>query len=462
MKTYKYKTKYLALLSLIAGLTSACSNFTDIDLPSSQLSSESVFEDRSTANAAMMEIYSKIRENGLLTGRRSGLSVQLGMYADELQYYGLSGTAQANFYNNSLFASGAEIAELWNSSYKQVYAANSVLEGVAKSSSLVLADKRQLRGEALFIRGLIHFYLLNCFGPIPFITSTDFKINSTVKRMPETEVYGLIKRDIEEAVELLPSEYSGTERVRPNKGAAQAFLARVCLYMGKWDEASNNASAVLNQTALYIWPSTNDGVFLKESSSTIWQLSPALAGSNTYEGNSFIFLQGPPPFAAITSNLLNAFKNEDLRKKNWLKAVSNGSVTWYHAYKYKRQSATASSVEYSIVLRIAEQYLIRAESRAHSGDLIGAKEDLNKIRNLAGLGNTSAETAEQLADAVIDERRLEFFTEYGHRFFDLKRSGRLDNVLLTAKPQWKAFCCLLPLPQSELLLNPNLTQNAEY
>ncbi len=450
------------MLLLVAVLLSNCSNFTDIDLPSSQLSSKSVFEDKSTAAAAMTEIYSKIRENGLLTGYRTGLSSQLGMYADELQYYGQSGTAQANFYNNTLLASSSEIAELWKSSYKQIYEANSVLEGVEKSVSLSPADKSQLIGEAFFVRGLIHFYLLNCFGPVPYITGTDYKKNSKAARLPESEVYSLIKKDLQLAAGLLPADYIGSERVHPNKGAAQALLARVCLYMELWDEAANNASAVLNQTSLYVWPSSNEEVFLKDSPSTIWQLSPARGGSNTYEGNSFIFLQGPPPFASISTNLANAFTNEDLRKKKWLKAVSDGTSIWYHAYKYKKQSAQGASSEYSIVLRIAEQYLIRAESRAHSGDLIGAKEDLNKIRNLAGLPDTTAETAQQLINAVIDERRLELFTEHGHRFFDLKRTGKIDQALSSVKPQWKTSCRLMPLPQSELLLNPNLTQNAEY
>lgn len=462
MKTYNYKTICIAMILLVAGLFSGCSNFTDVDLPSSQLSSKSVFEDKSTATAAMTDIYSKIRENGLLTGYRTGLSSQLGMYADELQYYGQSGTAQANFYNNTLLASSSEITELWRSSYKQIYEANSVLEGVEKSISLSPADKSQLNGEAFFVRGLIHFYLLNCFGPVPYITGTDYKKNSSVGRLSESEVYNLIKKDIQLAVEFLPTEYISSERVRPNKGAAQALLARVCLYMELWDEAANNASAVLNQTSLYVWPSSNEEVFLKDSPSTIWQLSPALAGSNTYEGNNFIFLQGPPPFASISTNLVNAFTIEDLRKKNWIKVVSDGTTMWYHPYKYKQQSAQGASSEYSIVLRIAEQYLIRAESRAHSGDLIGAKEDLNKIRNLAGLPDTTAETAQQLIDAVIDERRLEFFTEHGHRFFDLKRTDRIDQVLSTVKAQWKSYCRYIPLPQSELLLNPNLTQNAEY
>lgn len=463
MKTYLFKINRLLLSLTFIGLLAACSNFTDIDLPSSQLTSVAVFEDKTTANAAMVDIYSKIRDKGLLTGYPSGVSNQLGLYTDELQYYGLSGTGQANFYNNALLATNSEISVLWTSSYNQIYAANAVLEGVLKSTALPLTDKQQLTGEALFVRALIHFYLMNTYGPIPYITGTDYKKNGTVSRMSETFVYSQIKKDLEQAVDLLPRDYSGSERVRPNKGAANAFLARVCLYMGLWEEASNNASAVLNQTDLYIWPLSMDLMFEKESSSTIWQLMPASVGANTYEGNNFIFTQGPPPSVAITEDLVNAFTDNDLRKSNWLKAVTDGTRKWYHAFKYKKKSNTGSSVEYSIVLRMAEQYLIRAEARAQVGDLIGAKEDLNKTRNLAGLGNTSAITAPQIIDAVLLERRLEFFTEYGHRFFDLKRTGKLDQVLSLTKSQWQTTDRLLPLPESELLLNSNLNpQNAGY
>jgi hypothetical protein len=463
MKTLYFKINFGLLLFALIGLLSACAKFIEVDQPSSQLTTNSVFEDKATANAAMAEIYSKIREGGLLSGYPSGLSNLLALYTDEMQYYGVSGTGQANFYNNALLPSDQELSALWNSSYNQIFAANSVLEGIDKSTALSLVDKQQLTGEALFVRALIHFYLLNSYGPIPYITTTDYKKNSTVLRMSEAVVYSQIKKDLEEAAGLLPQNYMGAERVRPNKGAAQAFLARVCLYMELWEEASNAASSVLNQTDLYVWPTSLDLLFEKESGSTIWQLMPAQAGGNTHEGNIFIFAQGPPRSVAITGNLFNAFSNDDLRKTHWLKAVTDGTTTWYHAYKYKKQSNTASSVEYSIVLRMAEQYLIRAEARAHTGDLIGARSDLNKTRNLAGLGNTPASTAAQIIDAVLVERRLEFFTEYGHRFFDLKRNGKLNQALSSLKPQWDTDDRILPIPESELSLNPNLKpQNAGY
>ena len=451
--------KSISLAVLLCG----CSNFTDIDLPSSQLTSVSVFDSKATANAAMTEIYSKLRDRSLITGNATGLSIQLGLYTDELQYYGTAGTGQSNFYNNSLLTNGAEISALWNSSYNQIYATNAVIERVSNSVSLSNADKQQLTGEALFVRALIHFYLANCFGPVPYVTATDYNINSKISRTPENALYLLMKKDLEQAVILLPANYISADRVRPNRATVQTLLARLCLYMQLWDEASNYASAVINQTDLYAWPNSLETVFLKESRATIWQFSPAIAGRNTYEGANFIFLQGPPPSVAVSENLLAAFSNNDLRKTQWLKSVTANASVWHHPYKYKKQSATSTSVEYSIVFRLAELYLIRAESRAHSGDLIGAKEDLNKTTNLAGLGGTTAETASEIIDAVLKERRLEFFTEYGHRFFDLKRTGGLDDALSPVKLQWKNTNRLLPVPEIEILLNSNLKpQNEGY
>jgi len=463
MKIFYIKIYRSLLVLVIVCSVAACSKFTDVDLPSSQLGTGAVFESKATANAAITDIYSKIRERGLLTGYNSGLSVQLGLYADELQFYGLALSGQANFYNNSLIATGNETSVLWTDSYNQIYAANSVVEGVDKSSALLTLDKEQLTGEALFVRALIHFYLVNAFGPVPYIKTTNYQQNRVASRMPEAEVYASVKSDLEQSVILLPAQYVSTERVRPNKWAAQALLARVCLYMQKWEEASKAASAVLDQSALYKWPTDLNTVFVKESLSTIWQLMPATNTQNTYEGNSFIFIQGPPTSFAITGALFGAFSNNDLRRGQWLNKVTNGTSSWYHSYKYKERTTTTASKEYSVVLRMAEQYLIRAEACAHTGDLDGAKEDLNKVRNLAGLGNSGANTADEIIDAVLQERQLELFTEFGHRFFDLKRTGKLNQVLGPLKPQWDTNDRLLPIPESELLLNPNLKpQNAGY
>ena len=447
------------LAGIVSFLISGCDSFTEVDLPDSQLTAKAVYQDRTTANAAMVDIYSKIRDGGLLTGSLLGLSSRLGLYADELDLYG----GEINFYNNALLPSGSEVSELWNSSYNQIYAANAVIAGVENSVSLNTTDKDQLKGEALFVRALLHFYLTNSFGAIPYVGTTDYQQNKAVHRIPENEVYALIKIDLEHAIALLPEDYITEERVRPNKWTAEALLARVNLYMGVWDEASNAASAVLNETGLYSWESDLDKVFLKESTTTIWQLMPKIPGDNTLEAETFSFFSGPPPLSALSSSLMTSFTAGDQRKMHWITAVSDGTDLWYHASKYKAVGNTGSSMEYSIVFRLAEQYLIRAEARAHQGDLIGAKEDLNKIRNAAGLPNTEATTAATIIDAVIAERRLELFTEFGHRFFDLKRIGKLDAVLSPVKAGWNSTDLNFPLPESELLLNPNLApQNAGY
>jgi hypothetical protein len=122
--------------------------------------------------------------------------------------------------------------------------------------------------------------------------------------------------------------------------------------------------------------------------------------------------------------------------------------------------------EYYMVLRLAEQYLIRAEARAHLRNLPGAIADLDSIRNRAGLPLISitnpAITREELLIAIQQERQTELFAEWGHRWFDLKRTKQADAVLKDRKSSWNSTDTLYPVPASERILNPNLTQNDGY
>jgi hypothetical protein len=441
----------------------SCDSFVEVDLPKAQLTNITVFEDDATANAALLDVYVKIRDKGLLTGTPYGLSNQLGNYSDEIISYGDPADPTLDFYTNSLLASNTAVLDFWSTTYNQIYAINAVLEGVQASTALTPTTKNRLKGEALFLRALLHLYLTNLFGDIPYITTTDYKANGNANRMPADKVYDLIIADLETSEKVLSEAYSNPDRIRPNRYVSKALLARVFLYKGKWAEAATEASAVLNNTSLYALENDTDAVFLKESKETIWQLMPATAGKNTDEANTFIFFSGPPASVALNENLVSSFDANDLRKSHWIGTVTDGTTTWHHAYKYKQYNFTASSVEYSIVLRLAEQYLIRAEARAQQGDLIGAKEDVDKIRLRAGLAGTTAVTQQQILTAIGQERRWELFTEYGHRFFDLKRSGTIDHTLAAIKPGWNSTDALFPLPQSELAVNPNLRpQNPGY
>ena len=447
---------------LMAVLVTGCEDYIEVDLPSSQLTSEMVFEDKVTAEAALTEIYAKMRSTGMLSGTAQGLSGAMGLYADELFYYGSATYFAAAFYNNAVLPSTSQTVSWWSGAYNQVYGANAVLEGLAASSMISESDKAPLRGEALFCRAFLHFGLLNTFGDIPYISTTDYRVNRLAQRMPASEVYDLMIDDLLQAQSLLPQDYLTADRTRPNKSAAQALLARVYLYSGQWQEAAEMASAVLNNSALYAEVPV-ENTFLKNSTSTIWQFSPAAEGQNAAEGATFIFLAGPPPFAALRQELVNGFEPGDLRRLHWVKEVTGANGPWYHSYKYKERVSTGSTLEMSIVFRLAEMILIRSEARARSGDLIGAIEDLDRIRLHAGLQPSEAGTEAEIIQAIMKERQLELFTEFGHRFFDLKRTGNLNSALAPLKPGWQSTDAHLPVPENEFVTNPALgSQNPGY
>lgn len=450
------------LLIFMAALFLQCDEFVHIDRPNSQLTKATVFNDRSTANVAVADLYAQMRENGFLSGNLIGLFHLAGIYSDEMVSYNTNSTAISSFYTNGLVASNSYVSSLWKSAYSQIYAANSICEGLEISPALLPDDKNQFKGEALFMRSVNHFYLLWLYGEVPYVTGTNYMENNRVMRMSKEELMTHIIADLEEALSLVGTAYIGIDRARANKAVVQAFLARVYLYNGQWQEASNMASAVLNETSVYQMPFTLDVAFLRTSSSTIWQLSAPYDGKNTYEGEFMIFDTSPSGAVSLRADLVQSFEAGDLRKANWVRTVVDGTNTWYHAFKYKEKTETESTLELGIAMRLSEQYLIRAEARLEFGDYNGAKEDLNLVRNAAGLGTTNANNYADLLTAILHERRVELFTEHGHRYFDLKRRELLNSAL-SLKPGWNTTDSLWPIPQNELLLNPLLSpQNPGY
>lgn len=432
----------------------------EVDTPSHLLSGENVYTDAKTVEAAMIAIYANLRDSGLLTGTPQGISTLMGNYADELDYYSAIRLAEEPFNKNSLSAAEPTIAELWNGAYNQIYQANAILEGVRDSRFFTVEEQNQFTGESLFVRALIHFYLVSLYGDIPYITTTNYLENKIVSRMPEQEVYSAIVEDLMAAQELLPEMDVTAQHLRPNKYTALALLARVHLYTNNWELANQYSSVVIDNNG---WEENIENVFLNTSSSTLWQFSPNEEGGNTLEANTFIILSAPPSERALSNRVVEAFEAEDLRRAHWVGEISDGTTTWFFPYKYKVGLGAGTSQEYSIVFRMAEQYLIRAEARTMLGDLAGAQTDINKIRNRAGLADTSAFSEAELLKAIRQERQVELFTEFGHRFFDLKRWGLLDEFLNGVKPGWNATDRVLPLPEKELLVNPNLQpQNDGY
>ena len=259
----------------------------------------------------------------------------------------------------------------------------------------------------------------------------------------------------------IPEAYLSEQRTRPSSLTVQALLSRVYLYSGNYEEAINYSSELISSPEFELVETSN--VFFNDSKETIWQFSPGNNENNSIEALTYIFTDAPPPNYALTQNLVASFEPEDERLSNWIGSVSDSTDTWYYSYKYKAVGSTADPREFSIVFRLAEQYLIRAEANFRLDNLEAAKKDLTILRERAGLGQLEIQDSLNLKMALLEERRHELFTEFTHRWFDLRRLGELDQTLNPIKPGWEETDRIFPIPENEILLNPNLSpQNSGY
>jgi starch-binding outer membrane protein, SusD/RagB family len=458
---HNFKTIVCEIL-LVLMLLSSCKKFVEIPPPANQIVSPLPFTNDATATGAVIGIYSEMMR-ALNQYSSNYTTLYAGMSADELYFY--SPSPRDEFVKNQITqASHNSLTTFfWQPAYKYIYTANLCIEQLNISSSLSPQVKDMLLGECKFIRAFCYFHLVNLFGDVPLTTTSDYRINATLPRSSKAEIFDQIISDLKDAQNLLSVSYPTTDHVRPNKWAATALLARAYLYKQDWIDAETQATAVI-ASGTYNLEGNLNNVFLKTSTESIWQLRPVNPIYNTYEGNAILpAATTSTPTYLITNSLLNAFEAGDQRKVAWVNSRAYASQTLYYPYKYKVYGNSAPLTEYYMVLRLAEQYLIRAESRAQQNKIPEAQSDLNIVRSRAGLVNTIANDKAALLSAVEQERRIELFAEWGHRWYDLKRTGRADAVLGALKPTtWQPTDLLWPIPQNQINLNSSLTQNPGY
>jgi hypothetical protein len=443
-------------LILVAGAITSCQKLIAIKPPIDQLINTEVFATDNSATAAVSALYvALINPN---TGQYPTILPALS--ADELNNY-TSTTSYTNYASDGILASDAFDENIWSTYYNVIYQANAALAGCQQSKTLSSTTKEQLIGEAQFIRAFSYFELVNFYGPVPLIISTNVTVTDTAARRSQVEVYQQIVSDLLAAGQMLGVAYPTNERVRANRAASQALLARVCLYEQDFTDAETWADSVIDnsQYALAIL----DSVFLANSTETILSLWVPQG----YTSIDATVIPGPgaaSPNFAFTEDFLQTIEHGDQRKENWMQAIVVDDSMYYYPFKYKQYSINSGNgMEYLLVLRLAELYLIRAEARARQNNIPGAVADINVIRaraNLPQLSDTLSEAA--CLSAVQQERRIELFTEWGHRWFDLKRTGSITAVLGALKPDWQPQDSLYPIPLSELIANPKLTQNGGY
>lgn len=481
----KNKSKSIVFLVLLISLFSGCKKFIEVPSPTTSTSTDIVYADDAQAASVITGLMANMSQsNSSADGGVGSISIITDLSADNLdvassalgQYIGY-----AQYYQNlvnPLYSQGTQ--SFWERIYPMIYIANSAINGLNNSNKITPVVKQRLLGEAYFIRAFLYFYLVNFYGDVPLVLDIDYKVNSKISRTSSDSVYAQIILDLNQSVQLLDDRYLNAdiltntiERVRPNKETANALLARTQLYLKHYAEALSAATNVINQTSLYSVSIPLKTVFLKNSLETIWALQPVNSFYNTYEGNFFKLTAAGPVFpnvVYISSSLHQNFETGDQRKANWLDSVVVGNQLFPFASKYKVAGGNYNSntlAEYPIVFRLAEQYLIRAEAKNEQGDLNGAKSDLNVIRNRSGLANTTANSQSELRTAILKERRTEFFTEWGHRWLDLKRTNTIDVVMQIATPlkgggAWDHNRSLYPVPISDIKVNRNLTQNPGY
>jgi hypothetical protein len=451
---------------LICVIASGCKKFTDVNAPSSQLVTATVFTSDATLKSAIAGMYSTIAATNAETMQYE-LSILPSTSADEIRYL-TTDISYDPFTNNALTTDDPYVLDMWTGLYNTNYYANSLIAGVQGSTG-GLSDSlsRETIAEGKFIRAFCHFYLVNLYGDVPIATTTNAAINNALSRSPKDSVYAQIIRDLKDAQAGMKADYSyaNGERTRPNKYAAAALLSRAYLYTSDWANAEAAATTLINYSSLYKLTDISN-TFIKNNTEAIWQMSSPVFTGYTLEGQYYNYgAYSSSPNFVLTSSLLAAFEPGDLRFTNWVntETYTDDTITYYYPYKYKQRTTNTSSAgEYWTPLRLGEQYLIRAEARANQKNLTGAIEDINVIRTRAGLANTTAVSLSDVLTAIEQERRIELFCEYGHRWYDLKRTNRADAVLGADKSGWTSHAALFPIPQLERNNNTNLTQNNGY
>ncbi|NII83177.1 RagB/SusD family nutrient uptake outer membrane protein [Pedobacter sp. SG908] len=456
----KTTLKFTAVLLLpLAFLNSSCEKLLEIPASKNQVESGTVFADSTTANAALLGAY-------FTMGTVHSSMKFISLYADE---YNTTSSALINleYANGKLQSNNTNNNALWNNLYSVIYQANMMIEGVEGSAGLSPSAKKQFAGEAKFLRAFAYFYLVNCYDDIPLILSTDVELNRSASQVDKGQVYLQIKRDLTESSTALADSYQGAGRVRANKASSLALLARVHLYNNEWTDAITASSKVIANPVYQITAVKAEDVFLAGSPEAILQLW-MVNGFLTDVAQLIPATPATLPVFPLRDEFYSGFEAGDLRKNNWtgLASVTGSGQSRIYAYpaKYKNRIASTTKPEFVMALRLAEQYLIRAEAKAQLGQTGSATTDLNLIRARAGLSPINSDISrEDCLEAIAKERKTELFGEWGHRFLDLKRDGKLAATMSPIKTNWKTgISAAFPIPNNEIIYNPNLKQNNGY
>lgn len=341
--------------------------------------------------------------------------------------------------------SGSTMSGEWNGFYSALYQVNNTMYVAKRFPDSPIA--KVTLGEAYYFRAWIYLNLTTRFGGVPLLRENTQEI---VPRATEDECWELIYEDITEAVNMLGTSNS---YYYVSQDAAKALKARICLYMGKKDEAKNLAEELINSGRYRL--DTFENIFntypsRKNNSETIFAfLCQDSAQSSIQIGNEFYsydYVHKGKGTYSVPKSFFDAWEANDNRKAR--SVIFEGG--YYRLNKYPAGQGGTDPVNVS---RIAEMYLISAEAQGYPNGVAR----LNELREARGLGGVSVTNEGNFLDAVLSERRFELFGE-NHRYYDLVRTGKAIETLGI-----KEFQLLFPIPDTEITKSKKiLVQNPGY
>ncbi len=437
-------TKCLLWACLTFSIVS-CSDFLDIT-PQGSLTSDVYFKDQASVEDALARVYSSINWRFFRLGRMYYTTHEVASddisIVDGDAYY----TSVQNFTNET---NNWYVEMYWDRWYGYINDCNQVIALAEKYQN---EEGRIQEAQARYFRAYHHFDLLNVFGEIVIRDHIPSAKEYNIPKSSEEEVYNLIIRDLEFAIEHLPlrSEWGTSNLGRVTKGTARGLLSMVYLFKQDYENAYKYAKDVIDSHE-YGLDASYRNLFAPDNTYSIENMMP---GHYTYQNiagrtrNPMVEFFGIPgsgigsAFFAPSENLVNAYESGDPRKDATIFEKGDiiegypKEIKWGEGWKYANKktiwpyntwpNGDYFSQELNLTfLRYAEILLIYAEAANEIGKTEEALNALEQVRSRARenkdvLPHISERNKDHLRELIWNERRIELAFE-GRRWFDLMR-----------------------------------------
>jgi len=456
------KKQHNIFILVLLIFVSCSKEFTEL-APISERNADNFYKTASDMEVAVNAIYGTLKSNGAFN---QSYWILQELRSDNTFWDGTGLAEEVTVFDRFNDISTSNITEdAWVSSYLGISRANIVfnrIENIDMDASL----KSRLKGEALFLRSFYYYNLAVLFGNIPLIINetTSVAEGNEHRQVTAAEVYNQIVTDLIDAEAGLPAKASATNG-RATKGAAATLLAKVYLTKGE----ASNAETALRRVLTYGYTLVNDysllwGVENEYNSESIFEVD--FQGGLSNQGNQFTNQFHGILSQAVTSghrnipeqDLIDAYETGDLRFAASIDGVVNGVNTGYTIKFGTTNSYNDDDAPNNWpVFRYADVLLMLAEAIGESDEAYGF---INQVRNRAGLAPIDATTPGTFVDKLLHERRVELAFE-NHRWPDLLRMNKAESVM-TAQGKNINGKFLYAIPQRELDLNSNFSQNSGY